>query len=247
MTFGRPAMISRVSSEVVPLPLTVDDEFISSKTTSDPSQPGDQPSMMWFYAKTLELYEIMNDVLLNLYKPVFDDHTDEPHDFYLNCVLSEGERTIFDLDRSLTRWTRGLPRHLGAESSIPQSNPILFRQRIVLHARCVRNHNHLGCLNFRTDLICRFLHVRTLLFRPTLSRYCAVRDNTTSHSLISIADSFPHRVALQCSIICVRVAQESIDLIHSNVPADGTGGPLPAWWYNILCMFSLIPSSNAHL
>lgn len=76
-----------------------------------------------------------------------------------------------------------------------------------------------------------------LLFRPTLSRVCAVRDNTTTHSLISIDDSFPHRVSLQCSIICVRVAQESIGLIYNNVPADGTGGPLPAWWYNILCSF----------
>lgn len=50
-------------------------------------------------------------------------------------------------------------------------------------------------------------------------------------------DSFPHRVALQCSIICVKAAQESIELIYNNVPADGTGGPLPAWWYNVLCSY----------
>lgn len=53
--------------------------------------------------------------------------------------------------------------------------------------------------------------------------------------MISINDSFPRRVALQCSIICVKVAQESIELIYTHVPPDGTGGPLPAWWYNILC------------
>lgn len=153
MTFGRPAMISRVSSGAVPLPLIVDDEFISSETTSEPSQQGDQPSIMWFYAKTLELYEIMNDVLLSLYKPVLDDHTEEPHDFYFNSVVSEGERTIFDLDRSLTRWTRGLPRHLGAESSIPQSNSIFFRQKIVLHARCVKCHIDPG----RQESITNFL------------------------------------------------------------------------------------------
>jgi hypothetical protein len=77
-----------------------------------------------------------------------------------------------------------------------------------------------------------------LLFRPTLSKYCAVRDNTTTDQLISTNDSFPHRVALQCSIICVKSAQESIGLIYNNVPADGTGGPLPAWWYNILCSYN---------
>ena len=81
----------------------------------------------------------------------------------------------------------------------------------------------------------RFLHVRILLFRPTLSKYCALRDNTGVHSLIARHDSFRHRVALQCSVICVRVAQETIKIIHDNVPVDGTGGPLPAWWYNILC------------
>lgn len=138
MTFGRPAMISSVSIGAVPLPATVDDEFIPTETTSEPPQPIRQPSMMAFYAKTLELYEIMNDVLLTLYKPVSDDSADEIHDFYFNNAASEGERTIFDLDRSLTRWTRNLPPHLrDGELSIGSNNPIFCRQRIVLHARFV--------------------------------------------------------------------------------------------------------------
>lgn len=74
-----------------------------------------------------------------------------------------------------------------------------------------------------------------LLFRPILSKYCALRDNSTTKPLISIEESFPHRVALQCSILCVRAAQESIELIYKNIPDNETGGPLPAWWYNILC------------
>lgn len=137
MTFGRPAMISRVSSGAVPLPVIVDDEYIVAGDTSEPSQPADQPSMMGFYAKSLDLYEIMNDVLLSLYKPISDEHTDEAHDFYFNNVISEGERTIFDLDRSLTRWTRTLPPHLRADFSASTDNQIFCRQRIVLHARFV--------------------------------------------------------------------------------------------------------------
>lgn len=81
----------------------------------------------------------------------------------------------------------------------------------------------------------RFLHVRMLLFRPILSKYCTARDMGDTDPLISIHDSFPQRVALQCSIICVKVAQEVVELIYTNIPADGTSGPLPAWWYNILC------------
>lgn len=79
------------------------------------------------------------------------------------------------------------------------------------------------------------------MFRPTLSKYCAIRDNAATDPLVSTNESFPHRVALQCSIICVKAAQESIELIKNNVPADGTGGPLPAWWYNILCSYRLSP------
>lgn len=74
-----------------------------------------------------------------------------------------------------------------------------------------------------------------LLFRPSLSRYCTNRDSSCEDPLISLSGSFPQRVTLQCSIICVRAAQELIELIYNKVPSDGTNGPLPAWWYNILC------------
>jgi hypothetical protein len=74
-----------------------------------------------------------------------------------------------------------------------------------------------------------------LLFRPILSKYCTVRDVTGSDSFVSLDDSFPRRIAWQCSAICVKAAQEIIELIYHNIPADGSAGPLPAWWYNILC------------
>lgn len=135
MTFGRPAMISKYSSGAVPLPISVDDEFVSAASLAEPSQLAERPSMMVFYAKTLELYEIMNDVLLSLYKPVSDESADDIHDFYFNNTGGEGERTIFELDRSLTRWTRGLPVHLRGDLVNAQDNPIFFRQGIVLHAR----------------------------------------------------------------------------------------------------------------
>lgn len=88
------------------------------------------------------------------------------------------------------------------------------------------------------------MHVRILLFRPVLSRYCAMRESLASiNSPTATSASLGYRVALQCSVICVLAAQESIEMIYNNVPADGTGGPLPAWWYNILCVFfPVLPS-----
>ncbi|KAJ5552045.1 hypothetical protein N7461_006743 [Penicillium sp. DV-2018c] len=218
MTFGRPAMISKASSGAVRLPAAVDDDYIPLESSKEVSQPSNCPSMMAFYAKSLELYEIMNDVLLTLYNPVSDECSEDVHEFSFDNATGEGERTIFQIDRSLTKWTRSLPPHLRGDSSETSANPIFCRQKIVLRAR--------------------FLHVRMLLFRSTLSKYCAVRDNTTTGPPMSAYDSFPRRIALQCSVICVKTAQETIELIHNNVPADGTGGPLPAWWYNILYVYT---------
>lgn len=211
MTFGRPTMISKASCGPVPLPATVDEEYIPAASGAEVSQPASHPSMMAFYAKSLELYEILNDILLSLYKPVPDESPEDIHDFYFNKEGSEGERTIFDLDRSLTRWSRSLPSYLRGDTN----DEVFLRQSVVLRAR--------------------FLHVRMLLFRPTLSKYCTSRDTADPDPLITLEDSLPQRVALQCSIICVKVAQEVIELVYRNIPTEGSSDFLPAWWYNILC------------
>ncbi|KAF7125672.1 hypothetical protein CNMCM5793_001911 [Aspergillus hiratsukae] len=218
MTFGRPAMISKASCGSVPLPATVDEEYIPAALGGEVRQPADRPSVMAFYAKSLELYEILNDILLSLYKPVPEENPEDIYDFYFNQGPDEGERTIFELDRALTKWTRNLPPHLRGDVSSKPEDAVFYHQSVVLRAR--------------------FLHVRMLLFRPILSKYCTARDITPHDPLISLNDSFPQRVAQQCSIICVKVAQEVIELIHSNLPADGTTGPLPAWWYNILYVYT---------
>lgn len=137
MTFGRPAMISKASYGSVPLPATVDEEYISATSNAEVAQPANRPSMMAFYSKSLELYEIMNDVLLSLYKPVPEDSLEDIHDFYFNKETNEGERTIFELDRALTRWARSLPPHLSKASPPASQNPIFHRQSIVLRARYV--------------------------------------------------------------------------------------------------------------
>ena len=112
MTFGRPAMISKASSTSVPLPDAIDEEYIPAASGAQAKQPTDRPSVMAFYAKSLELYEILNDVLLSLYnKPISDENPEDMYDFYFDKEIAQGERTIFELDRALTKWTRTLPFH----------------------------------------------------------------------------------------------------------------------------------------
>ncbi|KAH2074078.1 hypothetical protein KXW40_001995 [Aspergillus fumigatus] len=218
MTFGRPAMISKASCGAVPLPATVDEEYIPASLGDEVRQPAGRPSVMAFYAKSLELYEILNDILLSLYKPVPEENPEDIYDFYFNKGSDESARTVFELDRALTKWAQSLPAHLRGDTPSMPEDAVFYHQSVVLRAR--------------------FLHVRMLLFRPILSKYCTAREFTPHDPLISVNDSFPQRVAQQCSIICVKVAQEVIELIYSNIPADGTTGPLPAWWYNILYVYT---------
>ena len=115
MTFGRPAMISKASSGAVPLPAAVDDEYIPSGSSKEVSQPPDRPSMMAFYAKSLELYEIMNDVLLSLYKPVSDDNAEDIHSFHLLQVRENGlssSSTVPSLDghKAFSHTCVGIPQ-----------------------------------------------------------------------------------------------------------------------------------------
>ncbi|RAL15779.1 transcription factor domain-containing protein [Aspergillus homomorphus CBS 101889] len=217
MTFGRPSMISKAAGGSVPLPAAVDEEYIPSASGTDVGQPADRPSVMAFYAKSLELYEIMNDILLSFYNPNPDENPEDVYDFYFD-KQTEGEYTIFELDRALTKWSRNLPEHLRGDVSHAYGDNVFYHQSIVLRAR--------------------FLHVRMLLFRPILSKYCTARDIGVSDPLTSLQDSFPQRIALQCSTICVKVAQEVIGLIYGHIPADATAGPLPAWWYNILYVYT---------
>ncbi|RAH50362.1 transcription factor domain-containing protein [Aspergillus brunneoviolaceus CBS 621.78] len=217
MTFGRPSMIAKASGGSVPLPATVDEEYIPSAGTAI-IQPAGRPSVMAFYAKSLELYEILNDILLSLYNPNPDESPEDVYDFYFNKQTTEGGHTMFELDRALTKWSRTLPEHLRGDASLAYGDKMFYHQSVVLRAR--------------------FLHVRMLLFRPILSKYCTSRDIGVADPLICLQDSFPQRIALQCSIICVKVAQEVIGLIHGHIPADGSAGPLPAWWYNILYVYT---------
>ncbi|PWY68401.1 putative C6 transcription factor [Aspergillus heteromorphus CBS 117.55] len=218
MTFGRPAMISTAACASVPLPITVDEEYIPTVAGSEVTQPINQPSIIAFYAKSLELYEILNEILLSLYSPTIEETPEDIYNFYFDKESNKGEHTIFELDRALSKWSRSLPPHLRGEPCPGSEHTVFYHQSVVLRAR--------------------FLHVRMLLFRSTLSKYCTARDIGASDPLTSLRDSFPHRVALQCSTICVKVAQEIIGLIHSNLPMDGSPGPLPAWWYNILYIYT---------
>lgn len=79
-----------------------------------------------------------------------------------------------------------------------------------------------------------------------LTRYCTAGETQTDQLLNSANDGFPQRVALQCSIMCVKVSQELIDLLFDNLPPDDSVGNLAGWWFNVLCKFCVRSCAGPH-
>ena len=56
---------------------------------------------------------------------------------------------------------------------------------------------------------------------------------------VPLGNLLSHRVFLQCSIVCVRVALEAINTIHrERGTSDAENGYLAAWWYNVLYLYT---------
>ncbi|KAJ5306304.1 hypothetical protein N7508_005319 [Penicillium antarcticum] len=210
LTLGRPAMISKEAAKAVPLPVVVDEHRLQV-----PLEQTEESLFLKFYTKSLELYEILNDILLSLYKsPTPPSKPENSHNSYFNS-FDDGQVAVFRLDHALSTWSLDLPPHLRTSSPLSSRDPISDRQSIVLRLR--------------------FLHVRMVLLRPILSKYC---DLFTRERLIVSDDSLPQRFAVQCSILCVRSAQDLVDMVYNNFPPNGKIGKLPSWWYNILYVYT---------
>ncbi|KAH8814897.1 fungal-specific transcription factor domain protein [Xylogone sp. PMI_703] len=220
MTFGRPAMISKSLADTVPFPAMIDPEYLPEEASTPGVQPPGRPPMIAFFVKSLHLYEIINDILLELYMNDDQNETKDPDGFPLYKPYESLDlAAILKLDRALMSWGRNLPPHLKLSCPECMSNGMVYRQAVVCRAR--------------------FLYARILLFRPVLSRFC-LPDITTSATNTGTAldESLSQCVTLQCSILCLRSAHEIIHLIHSNLSTNDLSGPLPAWWYCILYVYT---------
>lgn len=127
MTFGRPSMIANWLSNAVPLPLMIDDYFLDTQTEGSATRPDGGATEVAFFVKSLELYRIINDSLLELYMRPGEGETQDKE--FLVSVLQ--------LDSRLTQWARSIPNHLCHLPGEAKADFILQRQRIVLRARWV--------------------------------------------------------------------------------------------------------------
>lgn len=74
-----------------------------------------------------------------------------------------------------------------------------------------------------------------ILFRPILAdRY--LRPQYAKDDTISNESSLAHHMIVHCACLCFEAAHEMLDVLSNNFDFDTVTGPVPAWWFSVLCM-----------
>ncbi|KAI7849795.1 fungal-specific transcription factor domain-containing protein [Circinella umbellata] len=219
MAYGRPFMIP-VTQNLI-LPEAIDDELLTSYPDPPAKQPEDKPTRMAFFVHTLQLYEIMGDILTTLYS-TGTRRTNEEASIVSDEQLRAGNiSSVIRLEMALNTWEKALPwfLRLGIYTQDSANSPrnrrsmtdnILLRQNNVLRAR--------------------YLHTCILLYRPVFAHFFALEE---SNHVVSQDTGLQRSVFLQSSITCVSSAQELVEMIHRNIKEL-----LPAWWYNMFYLYT---------
>ncbi|KFZ11405.1 hypothetical protein V501_04785 [Pseudogymnoascus sp. VKM F-4519 (FW-2642)] len=220
-TLGRPLMISRAISNSVPLPASVDDEFLSSEPGVDNVQPMGVPFRSEFYLQTLKLYNILELTLSTFYPSGVSESVTSRRNPSTNEDFEDLDyNAILRIDKLLTEWHQDIPPHLIWRSA-PMSGEVdelFLRQANVLKLR--------------------YLHLQILLFRPVLSQLLLSSLLVQKNHGPTLKLPLQHAIALPFARKCVSAAQQIIDITHGHQRNDGSFEPLPAWWYKVFYVYS---------
>jgi hypothetical protein len=134
-------MISKSHADAIPLPETADTGFLSVAQPELPSNH--QPSRIAFFVESLRLYDIMNDILMELYTNTENTTAKDQPGVAAQQTDHESTdlTTILKLDQALMLWGRSLPPHLRISSLESMENVTFQMQSIVCRARWVDKLN----------------------------------------------------------------------------------------------------------
>lgn len=150
MTYGRPPMISATLAKAVPRPVAVDHENLPDEDGGVIPDPG-KPAIIEFFIRTLELYDVLYDILMGLYHSSTgrEISLDDMWDKYLGRSGIGNQPPTIEIERKLVRWERNLPFHLRLDYGGSQSghDQYFTRQAVILHQRYVLapGRNHVTC------------------------------------------------------------------------------------------------------
>jgi hypothetical protein len=210
MTFGRPLMI--LHDFRVDPPCIVDDSLISDSCVGE--QPPDKPSLVAFYGETIKLYDILADILKELYEVQgCGDSINLDDACFPSEIRTALLNNVMKLENRLGRFKEQIPKHLQADNilELPETSPFI-RQSNVLYAR--------------------YLHVRIMLYRPVLLPH--MFGFKLKSSAGTLDGQLLSSVEKTVSKLCLMAAVELIRLIYENKDTAN----LPAWWYNIFYIYT---------
>ncbi|KAL6692435.1 fungal-specific transcription factor domain-containing protein [Trichoderma pleuroticola] len=220
LTYGRPLIVHTAMSQgQLVLPLAVDDEYLTRLPDAPGLQPDEKPSLTECYIQTVQLQDILGEVLTTLYH---SDPYPSP-----SPSLSSGAKNIdfhklFAVDSLLTAWHKRLPSHLQASQYKNSGEPptLNLSDREVVYRRQA------------TVLEVRYLHVRLMMLRPVLSGLCDPASQSGELGTGSMQDE----MVLRAANLCVSGAQELLQLIEENMyfKTDLLSPP----WYTVFYIHS---------
>ncbi|KAA8915718.1 hypothetical protein TRICI_002125 [Trichomonascus ciferrii] len=196
-TFGRPLMITQDFG--VEYPVFIDDDCITDRAILSPTLSA-PPSIMLFFQHTIRLYDVLADVLKSFYDICMPENQEaDPRTDML--------KTVLEIEGKLDEFRQRLPVHLQLDN--PPSNaldPIRRRQKNVL--------------------LCRYLHVEIMLYRPLLF----------PNGRISYYGEHNLRSTMQQTVakMCVNSAIKLVKLIYDYKDTPDT----PAAWYSIYYVYT---------
>ncbi|OGM48376.1 hypothetical protein ABOM_003368 [Aspergillus bombycis] len=214
-TLGRPGMIPKWLFNSIPLPSMIDDEFLDAQTIGSPFRPDGRPCKMAFFVKALELYQILDEILVDL---------------YLKNAKDEGIESklirILQIDGKLQAWNKALPEHLHPRHAA-EGDEILKRQAIVLRVRFL----HARILLFRQTVISYCMRGSTAAVTAGCCTENKPDDSSDDFSLSEV-------MLAQCARISFRIAHELIETFDRHLDRQTLLGPLPNWWYSVLYVYN---------
>lgn len=218
MTYGRPSMTSHLPS--VPLPGAVG---------RSPVGRTPNPALMTFYVATIELYQILDSILSDVYN-AWRGRSNNSRTGGGPTSKQAGLDVVIELEEKLLDNESNLPdflswKHQPAPTADPSDQLILDRQRNVLHARYAPGAEPITSDADKN----RFLYLRLLLYRPVFTRLCSETYNKDCHSTLYSS------MLSKCAAACVISAVDLISLVYDTYQTPTTD----TWWYNGFCTSSL--------
>lgn len=134
MTLGRALVIPEAEARAVPLPASIDDEYLSAQPGPNNEQPAGIPSTMEFFVQSLKLSTSLEEILSKIYSN--EEANVAPDTTALKGLENLSIDKILHISAARDAWHESIPAFVWTGTERPVNlEPVLVRQENILHIR----------------------------------------------------------------------------------------------------------------